>query len=208
MASRHVKALVLVLAVVALIAGKRLLYPAASLHAASLSSPAAQSYLIVFGVGETMGRNWDGSITATGSTILSLQGWRFGGTDSISGTASWKLATREEGGPPGVANAVQENGLIVTIAAPTGPVAFDVKTTQGNFNFSSQDLPFGISKSFLNGRALAAQTAAPFQLTSSTRKKIFHPSHRRGHKGGRNPVTMCTWPTPGSYTVIDPWPCP
>src|SRR5262249_6263274 len=45
--------------------------------------------------------------------------------------------------------------------------------TQGNFNFSSQDLPFGVSQSFLNGRVLVAQTGAQHQLTTSTEEEDF-----------------------------------
>jgi hypothetical protein len=72
--------------------------------------------------------------------------------------------------PPGP---VQENGLIVKISAAAGPVTFAITTAQGNFSFSSQELPFGASRSFLNGRALVAQTGAQFQLTTSSEEEDF-----------------------------------
>jgi hypothetical protein len=169
---RYLVVLLVVLAAVAAFAGKRLLYPETAVTPAAISSPLTQSFLVILGIGEKAAANWDGSITATGATILSLKGWRFSGADSISGTSSWKLATREVPavGAPGP---VQENGIIVTTSAAAGPVTFDVKTTQGNFVFSSQDVPFGVSKTFLNGRALAAQTAASLQLTSSLEEEDF-----------------------------------
>src|ERR1700681_1704191 len=151
------------LASVAFFAGKRLFHPAVSIHAATLTVPAAQSYLVILGVGDKTPTTWDGSITATGATILGLQGWRFSGSNSISGTTSWKLSTRASPG----SGPLQENGVIVTVSAATGPVTFDVKTAQGNFTFSSQDVPFGVTKPFLSGKARVAQTAAPLQLTSS-----------------------------------------
>ena len=87
-----------------------------------------------------------------GATILSLKGWRFSGTDSITGTVSWKLAVRETSAVSGT-GPFEENGIIVTTSAATGPVTFDVKTTQGNFTFSSQDVPFGVSKTMAQSQS-------------------------------------------------------
>jgi hypothetical protein len=160
------------LAAVGAFVGKRVLYPRLSLHAATTTVPPAQSYLVILGVGDTAATNWDGSITVTGANIQILRGWRFTGADSISGTTSWKINTRTTPSlnPPGP---VQENGFIVKISAPSGPVTFNITTTQGSFSFSSQELPFGISKSFLNGRVLVAQTGAQFQLSSSNEEEDF-----------------------------------
>ncbi|HEV2689655.1 MAG TPA: hypothetical protein VGV35_13925, partial [Bryobacteraceae bacterium] len=166
-------ALVLVLAVAAVaVGGKRLLHLDTIAPAATIASPPAQSYLVILGIGEKAVSTWDGSITATGATILDLKGWRLSGNDSISGTSSWKLSTRTTPSvnPPGP---FQETGLIVTMSAANGPVTFDVKTTQGNFSFSSADVPFGVSKTFLAGKALVAQTAAGLQLTNSNEEEDF-----------------------------------
>src|ERR1700730_14004569 len=135
---RYTTVVLLVSAAVALIVGKRLFYPGVSTRAATLTVPPAQSYLVILGVGGKTPTNWDGSITATGATILGLQGWRLSGSDSISGTTSWKLSTRASPG----SGPFKENGVIVTVSAAAGPVTFDVKTAQGNFSFSSQDVPF------------------------------------------------------------------
>jgi hypothetical protein len=161
-------------AALGIIVGKRLLYPAVAPLAASLTSPAAQSYLVVLGVGDSAPTPWDGTITVTGATVLSLQGWRFSGTDAITGTTGWKLSTRTAPPPPqATSGPMQENGVIVTISAPTGPVTFDVKTMGGNFTFLSTDLPFGVTKPFLTGKARAAQTAAGLQLTASNEEEDF-----------------------------------
>jgi hypothetical protein len=169
---RYVVIVLLVLAGFALVLGKRLLNPAVSIHAATTTVAPAQSYLVILGIGDKADTNWDGSITVTGANIQILRGWRFSGTDSITGTTNWKMATRTSPAvtPPGP---FQENGLIVKVSAATAPVTFNITTTQGSFSFSSQDLPFGVSKSFLSGRALAAQTNAQFQLTSSAAEDDF-----------------------------------
>ena len=171
---RYTAIVVLALAAVVALTGKRLLSRESTTPLASIPSPAAQSYLVILGVGDKAETNWDGSITAAGATILNLQGWRFTGTDSISGTTGWKLSTRPSPPPPSATEGpVQENGIIVTISALTAAVTFNVRTTQGNFSFSSQDVPFGVNKLFLGGRALAAQTGAPLQLTSSNEEEDF-----------------------------------
>ena len=160
-----------VLAVGGFFAGKRMLYPGSPLHAASLSAPPSQSYLVILGVGDTKDTTWDGSITASGAAILNVQGWRFGAKDTVTGT-SWITSTVTT---PGITQPgpVQETGVIVTIPATAAPVTFDVKTTQGNFSFSSQDFPFGVSKPFLNGKAMVLQTASGLQLTSTTDDEDF-----------------------------------
>ena len=163
----------LTLAVVAAVVGKRLVYPRTSIQAATTNVPPGQSYLVILGVGDTAATNWDGSIEITGGAAIQiLRGWRFTPADSITGTTSWKISTRTTPSlnPPGP---VQENGLIVKISEPTGPVTINITTTQGNLSFSPQNLQFGASQSFLGGRVLVARTGAQFQLSSSAEEEDF-----------------------------------
>ena len=172
--NQRLRCLFVILLALGVVGGRRLLFPQVVTPLAPINAPASQSFLVILGVGDKVDTNWDGSITATGATILSLNGWRFNSADSITGTSSWKLAARTSPpAPSATTGPMQENGVIVTVAAPAGAVTFDVKTTQGNFTFSSQDVPFGVSKTFLAGKALAAQTAAPLQLTSSIEEEDF-----------------------------------
>src|SRR5579862_3563447 len=127
-----VVALLLVVGIAA-VAAKRFLRAPFYPLAVSISAPPTQSYLIALGVNDTAGAVWDGSITATGGTIVGLTGWRFADTDAVTGSStsgnwSWKatLRTTPSYSPPGP---VQETGIIVTIAAATGPVTFNVTTT-------------------------------------------------------------------------------
>ncbi len=151
---------------------RRFLIPIVSIHAATTTVAPSQSFLVILGVDATAVTNWDGSIAVTGAPVEILRGWRFEGTDAISGTTNWKMSTHPTPSlsPPGP---VQENGLIVKVGASASPVKFDVTTAQGNFTFSSSDVPFGASKTFLGGKALVAQTGAQFQLTSSSEEEDF-----------------------------------
>jgi len=158
------------------IAAKWLLFPRATIQAATTTVAPGVSYLVILGVNDTAPANWDGSITVTGAGIQILRGWRFTGTDAINGTASWKMNTRttlalNAPGP------VQENGILVKISPPASTATINITTTQGNFSFTSQDVSFGVSKAFLNGRALVTRTGTQFQLSSSLERKIFRRSH-------------------------------
>jgi hypothetical protein len=167
------------LAAIAFVAGRRLLYPGTTLRASTLSSPAATSFLIAMGVNDAAPTVWDGSITATGATVLRLQGWRFSDTDAISGTASWKMSTRTAPPPPSVtAGPMQENGIIVTVSASSTPVTFAVNTAQGSFTFASTDVPFGTTKFLMKTpqgsySVHVSQTAAALQLTASNEEEDF-----------------------------------
>ncbi len=176
---RYLVVLILSLAAAA-VGSKWLLFSQVTTPPAPVSIAAAQSFLVIFGVGDTAETNWDGSITVNGANIQILRGWRFTGADSISSNNSnWKLSTRTTPSltPPGP---IQENGLIVKISIPATSATVNVTTAQGNFSFSTQDLPFGVSKTFLNGRALVAQTGAQFQLTSSAEEEDFPSMARSG----------------------------
>src|SRR5450759_4029174 len=106
---------------------RRFLIPTVSIHAATTTLAPSQSFLVILGVGATAVTNWDGSIAVTGAPVEIVRGWRFAGTDAISGTTSWKMSTHATPSlnSPGP---VQENGLIVKVGASASPVKFDVTT--------------------------------------------------------------------------------
>ena len=178
---RHLIVFVLALAALGALAGRRLLLPKIAPQAASLTAPVSESYLIILGVGDRADTAWDGAITATGATIRSLRGWRFSGTDVINGTGGWHLMARHApAGPSQTQGPMQENGILVTTSVPATTVTFDIKTLQGNFTFSSQEVPFGTSKTFLNGRVVVSQTGVPLQLTNSNEDEDFPAMAVRG----------------------------
>ena len=85
---QRLRYLLVILLALGVVGGRRLLFPQIVKPLAPISAPSAQSFLVILGIGEKTDTTWDGSITATGATILSLHGWRFNSADSISGTSS------------------------------------------------------------------------------------------------------------------------
>jgi hypothetical protein len=168
---RYSVVILLVLAAFAAVVGKRLFYPANSIHAATTTLGPAQSFLVILGAGDSVGTTWDGSISVTGANVQIIRGWRFSGTDSITGN-SWTMKTRTSPSltPPGP---VQENGFIIKVSASASPITFAVTTAQGDFSFLSSDVPFGVTKPFLNGKVKVSQTGAQFQLTNSAEEEDF-----------------------------------
>ncbi len=143
-----------------------------------IASPNAQTFLLIFGVGETAATKWDGSIAATGGTILSLAPRRFLDTDSIKGTSSWTITARMTSAGPNETGTdlFQENGLIVTVAqSQTRPSRSTSPRRRCNFSFTSQDVTFGNpGKSFLNGpRVDDAHGARCSNSTSSPEEEDF-----------------------------------
>ena len=138
------------------------------------NSPSVLSYLIVFGTQGGAGATWDGSITATGANIVSLSGWRFSGTDAITGN-SWKAANHSLSTGPNAASVYQENGIVVTVADTGSPVQFSVKTAVGNFSFASTAVTFGkpISPTVSTYRVMVYQTGGALPLTTSNEDEDF-----------------------------------
>jgi hypothetical protein len=70
---RYLVVVLLALAAVAAFVGKRLLYPARSLHAATIWAPTAQSYLVIPGVGDQAATNRDGQIVLVSPMWVKVQ---------------------------------------------------------------------------------------------------------------------------------------
>src|SRR5690349_15554031 len=60
---------------------------------AAVPMPGGDSFRILLGVTDQQATPWDGTITAPGGGVASINGWRFNAADSIEGT-SWKCSTR------------------------------------------------------------------------------------------------------------------
>ncbi len=136
------------------------------------------SFRILLGVGDRQPTVWDGKITASGARILSIQGWRFAGTDSSDYRSSWKASSRP--GLPGAAGRragmpgpILENGVIVAAKLEDSQTRFSVETAQGNFAFTAAETPYGEVGSVLNGRVLVERVPSALQLTTSDEEQDF-----------------------------------
>ena len=134
----------------------------------TIPMPQVESYLLILGAQDKVGTVWNGSINVTGSTLLGMNIWRQGKSDSVAGN-TWQLSTRRTDTGPTSSNTIAENGLIVNVAPQTTDITFDVTITRGahqlSFTFHSSELPFGTAKRYLSGNVYVARTATPLQLT-------------------------------------------
>jgi hypothetical protein len=145
--------------------------------AASASGQQA-TFRILFGIGDTEPTAWDGSVKANSARVMRIEGWRFVDGDSTDERASWKASTHT--GPPGAAGRragrtgpIVDNGVLIAAVLESPGASFEVTTKQGSFSFTAQELPFGESKSVLNGRASIERVPGTTQLTSDEEDEDF-----------------------------------
>jgi len=143
-----------------------------------IEMPQANAFRILLGVGDKEPSVWDGKISLSGGRIISIQGWRFAGSDSSDYQSSWRASTRR-GLPPvgaraqGAQGPVLENGVIVGATLDAAGAAFSVETVQGNFSFSAEEAPYGEIRPALNGRVLIDRVPNTLQLTTSDEEQDF-----------------------------------
>src|SRR5262245_36454381 len=104
------------------------------------------AFRILFGLTDSEGAKWDGSLAVPSGAIARIEPWRFDEDDKIeesSGNAArWKISTRL-----GRAFQAQQqrpvvaNGVIVTFRNMSSASEVSVETTQGKFSFRPADLP-------------------------------------------------------------------
>ncbi len=143
------------------------------------------SFRVLMGIGDRAPSRWDGSVSVSGGTVLSIQGWRFAGNDSTDYRSSWKLATRGTLNAAGQqkqqkkkkagAAGLEDNGVIITASLQSPNPTFTIDTAQGKFAFGAQDVAFGEPKQVLDGRARVERVPSTLQLTTSIEEQD-HPA--------------------------------
>ena len=155
----------------------------------SFSSAQAQIGIrVLFGINDTESVRWDGTIAAQGARIVSLEPWRFEGTDAIVGS-TWHANTRAirlfnagtQISSRGVSNVVA-NGIIVNLTAPEGSTELKVTTAQGDFAFRLDELAYGKPLPELNGRVLVDRIPPSVQITNTPEEEDY-PSAATGKNG-------------------------
>ena len=143
--------------------------------ALAAQAQAATGVRLLLGLTDKAQVKWDGSVTARGARVTSIDGWRFEDGDDASG-ASWRAQTHpirlfgggRVGAPPAVAN-----GVVVWLADETPQATLEVKTAQGDFTVRLAEIPYGTMIHALNGRAAADRIPPVTRITDSTEEQDY-----------------------------------
>ena len=135
---------------------------------------------ILLGVEGKFGEKWDGSATAEGAHVTSVEPWRFDEGDEMHPNHSWKATLhpmRTFGARAArkgvVAGAQVANGVIVYLDSANDNAAVNIHTAQGDFRVTLRDIPWGAFKAELDGRVLADRVPGYNQLTSSPAEQDY-----------------------------------
>ena len=139
------------------------------LFTAALSGQAAVGVRILLGLTDKEPTKWDGSVTAGAARIVSVQPWRFEGSDAISGN-QWTLSTHSirlfGGGRLAPLNVVA-NGVIVWLEGESDSSSLQVTTPHGAFGVRLGEIPYGKASFGLDRRAMADRVPGFTQITKS-----------------------------------------
>jgi hypothetical protein len=146
--------------------------------AASAGAQAPVSIRVLLGATDTESIFWDGGARARGASIVSIEPWRFEGTDSVDGNR-WRISTRparrfgaaNQGAPPPVV----ANGVVITLSGPDS-TTLDFDTPHGAFQIRTDELAYGRFVSKLNGRVLADRIPPTARVTETVQDEEDFPS--------------------------------
>ena len=152
--------------------------------AVSASAQAPLSIRVLLGATDTESTSWDGGVRAGGASIVSIEPWRFEGTDALNGHR-WRMSThaaRRSGlGYQASGLPVVANGVVITLSGQD-PAVLDFETAQGAFRIRTDEIAYGRFVSKLNGRVLADRIPPTTRITETPDEEDF-PSAVAGREG-------------------------
>lgn len=135
----------------------------------SARAQAPASFRILFGVTDTGGTRWDGTVKVSQAGRYTLEPWRFEGVDNIVGdTFHFTTHPGHQG-----ASSVVANGFILTAAAVSDGSEFSFDTAQGSFSFRAADVPFGNGLYRLGGRVYVDRLPVAARLTDTPEEEDY-----------------------------------
>ena len=149
-----------------------------ALLAAPLLAQNAVGIRILLGMGGKIGDKWDGSATAEGARITSVEPWRFDSGDEMHSDHSWKAMIhpmRTFGGArPALAALIPvANGVIVFLDSANDNAAVSIHTAQGDFRVALRDIPWGTFKAELSDKVLIDRVPGYTQITNSPAEQDY-----------------------------------
>jgi hypothetical protein len=113
------------------------------------------------GVGDAAGVRWDGTLRITGGTLRALD-LEQPGPGERAGGDMWQLAT-----------GLAPRGVLVTAQVAEPRARLQVRTAQGNFDFSLDQAEFGEELTFLGGRARVERVPLAVPLGTVTENQDY-----------------------------------
>jgi hypothetical protein len=146
--------------------------------AVSANAQAPVSIRVLLGATDTESTSWDGGVRAKGASIVSIEPWRFEGTDRIDGNR-WAVSThparRFGGGNQATPPPVVANGVVITLSGPDA-TTLDFDTVRGAFQVRTDELAYGRFASKLNGRVLVDRIPPTTRITDTVQDEEDFPS--------------------------------
>jgi hypothetical protein len=152
--------------------------------AVSARAESPVSIRVLLGATDAQSASWDGGVRARGASIVSIEPWRFEGTDVLQGSR-WRISThpaRRFGAANQVAPPpVVANGVIITLSGPDS-TELEFETAQGNFQIRTDELAYGRFVPKLNGRVMADRIP-PTSRIAETPEEEDYPSAAADREG-------------------------
>ena len=119
-------------------------------------APGAVGFRIRLGMKDADPTDWSGEAAVSSGRVISIHGWRWAQGDK-SKANTWTITTRRQsplGGEVAEGKGpVLDSGLIITFGDVKGDSKIDIKTPNGSFSFTFNDVPYGKRVSALDGKA-------------------------------------------------------
>ena len=152
----------------------RIIRIAAALAVAiTASAQNAAGVRILMGLTDTESTKWDGSVLARGGEITAIEPWRFEGDDAIDGLSGWKASTHAIRLFNAVRPPLVANGVIVHLANMQPGARVEVSSTQGEFSFRLEDIPYGQAETLLRGRVMVDRVPAVIAITNDPEEQDY-----------------------------------
>src|SRR5262245_36468744 len=140
------------------------------------------TFLVLLGSGDAEERDWSGDLTIADGQVLTLDGWKFFGSDEVISRTSWSYRSgREKVGKP-VGEALHwvpyppgrpdTGGIVVGgRASPGAMVVF--RTRQGSFGFRLADLNWTTPLERLEGKVRIMRLPSAVRISRELRENDF-----------------------------------
>lgn len=154
---------------------------AAALLTTVAPADGAVAVRVLLGVGDAQETDWSGEVAARGASIRSVEPWRFDGDDTMLPGNRWKMSSRRIRlfGAASVSapapRPFSSNGVMVLLEGETEDSSLEVRTPRGTFGVRLGEIPYGKTKSGLNGKAVA-ERVPPFERITNDAQEQDQPA--------------------------------